>query len=257
MPSRADSFRWYAWGVVAFVLLVILWGALVRATGSGAGCGGNWPLCNGVVIPASPQTATLIEYTHRVTSGLLLVAVAGLCLWAFRLFPRGHRTRHLAVLSALFLVLEALLGAGLVLFNYVTPDASLGRVLYLSAHFLNTQVLLGLLTLTALSPGWEPPPRHSRLRMATLPVALVVGVSGVAAALGHLTLHPAVAAVGGLFILHAAARRSRRVAVLVVVQFGAGIANLLLHAPVWMQVGHLLVADLIWISLVMLVASGE
>ena len=60
----------YAWGVLGINLLVILWGAYVRATGSGAGCGSHWPLCNGEVVPRSAGLATLIEFTHRATSGV-------------------------------------------------------------------------------------------------------------------------------------------------------------------------------------------
>ena len=63
------TFTRFAWAVLAYNVLVILWGALVRATGAGAGCGSHWPLCNGVVLPRSPTAATLIELTHRLTSG--------------------------------------------------------------------------------------------------------------------------------------------------------------------------------------------
>src|SRR5262249_41187531 len=66
----------FAWFVVAYNIAVILWGAYVRATGSGAGCGSHWPLCNGQVLPSAAQTQTLIEFTHRVTSGLSLVLMA-------------------------------------------------------------------------------------------------------------------------------------------------------------------------------------
>ena len=52
----------FAWGVLGYNLAVILWGAYVRATGSGAGCGSHWPLCNGTIVQPSPTTATLIEF---------------------------------------------------------------------------------------------------------------------------------------------------------------------------------------------------
>src|SRR5690606_32042325 len=111
-----------AWGTLAYNLGVIAWGAYVRATGSGAGCGSHWPLCNGEVIPRSPTAETLIEFSHRVTSGLALLLVVVMVVWARRLFPKGHPARLGAWLSLGMMVLEALLGAGLVLFGLVADD---------------------------------------------------------------------------------------------------------------------------------------
>jgi heme a synthase len=68
MP-RERRFAIFAWAVLAYNLAVVLWGAYVRATGSGAGCGNHWPLCDGPVTPQTPAGATIIEFTHRVTSG--------------------------------------------------------------------------------------------------------------------------------------------------------------------------------------------
>src|SRR5947199_389083 len=95
-------------------VLVVLWGATVRATGSGAGCGSHWPLCNGVVIPQAPRIETVIEFSHRLTSGIALLLVVGLVVGAFRLLPRGHAGRKAAVWSMFFMVGEAALGAALV-----------------------------------------------------------------------------------------------------------------------------------------------
>src|SRR5437764_4034200 len=80
----------YAWVVVAYNILVILWGALVRATGSGAGCGNHWPLCNGQVIPLSPRIDTVIEFTHRMMTGGASFIVLGLLVWTFRATVRGQ-----------------------------------------------------------------------------------------------------------------------------------------------------------------------
>ncbi|HEX5691237.1 MAG TPA: COX15/CtaA family protein, partial [Roseiflexaceae bacterium] len=112
----ADRFRRYAWGVLGYNLLVIVWGAYVRASGSGAGCGSHWPLCNGTVLPRAPQIETIVELAHRLTSGLALIAVLGLVVWAVRLWPGSHRVRRGAFASLFFIILEALIGAGLVLF---------------------------------------------------------------------------------------------------------------------------------------------
>ena len=80
-------FAIYSWGVVGYTLMVIVWGAYVRASGSGAGCGNHWPLCNGQVLPQSGQIETLIELAHRLMSGLSLLLIIGLVVWAFRAFP--------------------------------------------------------------------------------------------------------------------------------------------------------------------------
>src|ERR1700694_5808070 len=106
-------FARYAWWVLGINLLVILWGAFVRASGSGAGCGSHWPLCQGEVLPRAPATATLIELAHRVTSGTALLLIVGLFLWSRRAAPRGSAVRLGAALSLVFMLGEALLGAGL------------------------------------------------------------------------------------------------------------------------------------------------
>jgi len=290
-PGRA-RFRNFAWGVLAYNLAVVLWGAYVRATGSGAGCGGHWPLCNGGIVPRAPQLATVIEYTHRLTSGLALVAVAALVVSSFRLFPRASRVRRAAVSSMAFLLAEALLGAGLVLFGYVAQDESPARAAYLSLHLANTLLLLGALAATAwLSGRPKDVPvfvRPPALLWAALAAVLVAAITGTLAALGD-TLHPAASIAAGvrqefssaatflvrlrglhpllavgagfyiLFTVSSAVRGkvcSRRTAsfaaALVVFQLAAGAVNIMLLAPVWMQIVHLLIATVLWISLCLL-----
>lgn len=295
---KINLFRRFAWGVLGYNVFVILWGAYVRASGSGAGCGSHWPLCNGQVVPRAPQLQTIIEFGHRVTSGLALIAVFALCYQAFRLFPRSHRIRKLTVASVVFLLLEALLGAGLVLFEYVAQNASVGRAFYLAAHLTNTLLLLGALAMTA----WFATDMHFELRWkevpwpfwATLPVAVLVCVTGTIAALGDtlfpsatLTaglkqdfspaanflvrlrlLHPFIAAASGLlfatvafFALRITARPTMRVLSIVVivstfVQLCAGVLNLSLLAPIPMQILHLLLADVVWVALVLFVAEA-
>src|SRR5947208_3912345 len=104
----------FAWGVLAYNLAVILWGAYVRASGSGAGCGSHWPLCNGTIVQSSATTATLIEYSHRLSSGLALVAVLALAVWTYRATTLGHQARLGAAASVVLMLTEAALGAGLV-----------------------------------------------------------------------------------------------------------------------------------------------
>ncbi len=296
MNRRIAAFRVYAWAVLAYTVLVVLWGAYVRATGSGAGCGGHWPLCNGEVVPRSPGSETVIEYTHRLMSVLSLVLVGSLFFRAFRVFPNGHRARRFAALSALFLALEALLGAGLVFFNYVAHNASVGRALYMSAHLANTLILLAVIALTGWSSRETLPPLSLAgkpgVLLAALPVAMVLFITGGLAALGDTLfpaasvaagvqqemsqsasgflrlrmIHPPVGLVVGAFLWMVAFRavkyrptppvRYHAVAlmVLVLVQLIAGAVNIALLAPVWMQIVHLLLADLVWITLVMLLA---
>src|ERR1700691_3772435 len=115
--QSADSrrrFPKFAWIVLAYNVAVILEGAFVRATGSGAGCGNHWPLCNGQVVFGTPALATVIEFAHRSMTAIDTVLILWLLVWAFRAFPRRHAVRLGAALSALFLITEALVGAALV-----------------------------------------------------------------------------------------------------------------------------------------------
>src|SRR5882762_10142090 len=140
----------FAWVVVGYNILVILWGALVRATGSGAGCGNHWPLCNGQVIPLSPTLHTIIEFTHRCMTGGSIFFVPALLIWTFRTTIKGQAARAMAVVSTVLLLNEALLGALLVKLGYVTGNQSVGRMVMLSIHLSNTLLLLAALTLTAV-----------------------------------------------------------------------------------------------------------
>ena len=145
---KHNNFAKYVCLVLFYNLAVIAWGAYVRASGSGAGCGSHWPLCNGEVIPRAPTVQTLIEYSHRLTSGLALLLVVGLVIWAFRAYERGHQVRRWAMASAFFILTEALIGAGLVLFEYVAENTSIARAFWMAGHLLNTFLLLAAFTLT-------------------------------------------------------------------------------------------------------------
>lgn len=293
-PSPALNI--FAWGVVGYNVLVILWGALVRATGSGAGCGNHWPLCNGQVVPLSPRVDTVIEFTHRCMTGGATFAMLALLIWTFRATIKGQAARAAAVASTVLLLNEALLGALLVKLGYVTGNQSTGRVVMLSIHLSNTLLLLGALTLTAILLGTGQMTRELRLRGAKsawtitgLVATLVVGVSGSLAALGDTLfpasslrtameqdlssssplllrlrgVHPLSAIVAAAFVLwlisHArragAGRLATAVAVLLGVQLLLGVADVVLLAPTWMQIVHLLGADLYWIALVALAAE--
>jgi heme a synthase len=171
--TPAESrFRTWALSSLGFTLLVILWGALVRATGSGAGCGSHWPTCNGEVLPKAPATATLIEFTHRITSGLALVIVVLVAILAFRTYARGHYARTAAGWSVFFMLTEALVGAGLVLFEKVAGDTSIARGYWMAAHLINTFLLVAAMTLTVWAADRDDRPESSRRQSHDLPRAL-------------------------------------------------------------------------------------
>ena len=292
----------FAWLVLIYNLAVIAWGAYVRATGSGAGCGAHWPLCNGEVIPRAPSTEMLVEFSHRASSGLALVAVIVLLVWAFRACEAGHPARRGAVLAMIFMLTEAALGAGLVLFGLVAGNPSMAHAIAMVTHLANTFLLLASLALTAY---WAGGGADVNLRVAKrgrligmlaagLIGVMAVGKSGAAAALGDTlypvrsmaegltadlsttsgllirlrVLHPALAMLVGALLVVGVARvrlpakspigplASRAVIVLAVAEVLAGFLNLWLLAPVWMQMVHLLMADLLWIALVLLAASA-
>lgn len=289
---RLDSLARYSWFTLACNIAVILWGGFVRASGSGAGCGSHWPLCNGEVLPRSPRIETVIELTHRVTSGVALLLVVGLVIMAFRRRPRGHPARAAAVASLIFILTEAAVGAGLVLFELVADNQSMARAMFMATHLVNTFFLLAALALTAHFASGGAPFRWRGLwgyAGLALGALIVAGVSGAVAALGdtlfpaqslgealrqdlsptsHLLmrlrlLHPAISATAGVFVLVFAGRallkpelvrHARWTAGLVLAQLAAGVVNVVLLAPVWMQIVHLLLADLVWIATVLLSA---
>src|SRR5580704_17691392 len=188
----------FAWFVVAYNVAVVVWGAYVRATGSGAGCGSHWPLCNGEFLPTTPQTQTVIEFTHRVTSGVSLVLVAILSIWCWRRTAKGDWPRYSAVAAAVLLFNEAILGALLVLVNHLGGlDRWATHALFMCLHFGNTLLLFAALALTArwISSGGR---RFSAVRTPYQMIAtgigmvsvMVIGMTGSLASLGD-TIFPA------------------------------------------------------------------
>lgn len=144
-----NRFSKYSWLVLSWNILVILWGAIVRASGSGAGCGSHWPSCNGELLPSFEKFQTIIEFTHRMMSGIALLLVLVLLIWGLRKFKKGNYQRIGVIGSASFILIEALLGAGLVLFKLVADDSSTYRAVAVSVHLLNTFILLAFLSLNA------------------------------------------------------------------------------------------------------------
>ncbi len=295
-------FQKLALAALAWTLIVVLWGAFVRATGSGAGCGAHWPLCNGEVIPRTGRIDTLIELSHRVTAGMSVAFGAVLAFFAIRLYSKGDRIRTAAIASLVFVLLEALIGAGIVLYKLVAHDESMARALSMPLHLVNTFFLMAALSMTLWwARGNSPRPltlRHQGVVGLTIALALVsillVATSGALAALGDTLfkptsirgaiiqdLSPGANAMVRLRLLHpffallaaltttAAAALARtlrpntetgflsRVAItLVFSQIMAGLINVALLAPIAMQLVHLALAELTWISVVLLGVSA-
>lgn len=189
-------FHHFAWGLLVYTFPVILWGAFVRASKSGDGCGSHWPTCNGDVIPQDVLHAkTWVEYGHRLSSGLMLPLVLVMLIWAFRAFPKKHPARWAAFLTLVFTCTEGAIGAKLVLHGLVADNSSASRAIYMSAHLINTFLLLGVMTQTAWYGSgrkaaiWRGQGIMSWSLAFGIIAVLVLGVSGAVAALGD-TLFP-------------------------------------------------------------------
>lgn len=295
---KQNRFSKFAWGVLIYNIAVVVWGAFVRATGSGAGCGSHWPLCNGVVIPREPAIETIIEFSHRLTSGLAFLLVLGMLLWARRAYPQGHRVRLAAAWAMVFMVSESLVGASLVLFQWVAGNVSAARVVVMGVHLLNTFVLMAFITLAA---WWSSGGKPFSLRnqgwtgwslLLGLVGVMVMSMAGSVTALGdtlfpseslaqglqqdfeassHFLIrlrvwHPLIAVGVGAYLLFLVqqltltrpgvyvTQMAWTLRILYVIQLGAGIINLILLVPVAMQLVHLFLAVLVWITLVLLTA---
>ena len=294
-------FARFAWALLAYNVPVILWGAYVRISFSGDGCGAHWPFCSGQVLPPHMATSMAIEFAHRMTTVLDSIGTIALCAWSFLAFPRRHAVRFYAALSLIFLLVEALLGAGLVLLRYVAHDQSAGRAVYLSAHLTNTMLLLGALTITArlagsgrLIAGFT---HLSPKLWGALLVTVFVSITGAVTALGDTlfpassltaglqqdwastsslllrlrVVHPAIAIAGAAYLIWVAIAFMRqddepearsagaRVLSVTLFQVAVGAINVTLLAPVWIQLFHLLMADVLWIVVVLMAmeATGQ
>jgi heme A synthase len=287
---KLKKFAPYTWGVLGWNLIVILWGAFVRATGSGAGCGQNWPLCDGQVLPQDPGVEMVIEFTHRALSGIDILLVAVMIIWGFRITQKEHPVRKGLIASGILIVIEALLGAGLVLFELVAENSSAARALAVALHLANTFLLVAALSLTAYwASGGKPVQiKGQGTKIWSLGIGLtgmmLIGMSGAVTALGdtlfpvsslaeglaadtdpnaHFLVrlrvyHPVIAVVVAgysLYLVRFVYKQYQGLArklLASLVGFGifqllAGLVNVLLLAPIPMQLLHLLSADLVWI----------
>jgi cytochrome c oxidase assembly protein subunit 15 len=282
-----------AWLIVAYNMTVILWGAYVRGSGSGAGCGSRWPLCNGEILPSITQSQTLIEFMHRVTSAVSLILVFFLVVWCWRQTSKGDWPRYSSVCALFLLLHEALLGALLVLSDRIGLAPTAAHAFFLCMHFGNTLLLLAALVLTArwLSNQEQRfvvvAKPHEQIAIALgLISIMVIGMTGSLASLGDAIfpvdslrqalmqdfsssshallrlrpLHPVAGVMGSIYVLWLLRRFWREqdrsqwtlvLAVTLTTQSALGAMNVILLAPVWLQMTHLFVADLFWILLVL------
>lgn len=286
------GFRRFVWGVLGYNVGVILWGAFVRATGSGAGCGAHWPLCNGEVIPRAPEIETIIEFIHRLSSGLVLILMVLLIAGAFRMFPKGHIVRKSASAVGIFTLIESLIGAVLVLNELTGQNDSIHRAVVMMIHLVNTLLLTGSIFLTARwsyenAPRWLnfTPVGWSILIFAGLLGMMVLAASGAVTALGDTlypssslvegfqqdfdptanvlirlrVFHPMIAGLVGAYTIGVTLVIRRKfgfglqkatysLGALYALQLVMGALNVILLAPVWMQILHLLLTNLIWLA---------
>ena len=283
------------------MLAAIVWGVFLRATGSGDGCGAHWPMCDGVLIPASGSPLKAwIESIHRISTELLGLLVIIQLVWAFRAFGRKHLVRLGALATLFFTLTEGWLGAKLVLLKYVAYSDAPQRIYWFAGHSVNTFCLVGALALTA---WWASDGRRLQisgqgpmlaLAVFGLGATIALSVTGSISALGD-TLYPAsshlqvmqqsllptasmvmkarpvhpytavvvamlLALVAGLLNHLRPSPQTRRFALgvwlMLGVQMMLGLVNVGLLAPIWMQLLHLLSAQLLWICLVFLCASA-
>lgn len=189
---KLDKFARYAWFILAYNVVVILWGVFLRASKSGDGCGQHWLTCHGEIIPSAPELKTVIEFSHRITSGLAFLAVLVLVIWAFRKYPKGNIVRKTAAVSFVFIITEALVGAGLVLTGNTAETLSAARPFWMAGHLINTFILLAFLSLTAwFAAGGKPfdfraQPKTLLLLFLAVVGILFVGLSGSVAALSNM-----------------------------------------------------------------------
>jgi cytochrome c oxidase assembly protein subunit 15 len=184
----------FSWLVLAYTVLVILGGAWVRVSFSGAGCGDHWPLCNGEVLPTAPSLKTVVEFSHRLTSGINGILVLVLFLWVRRRFAQGHPARGAVLGSLLFLIAEALFGAALVKLGLVETNDSVLRAVFITLHLINTFSLTAFLALVAWHVSRQLSPREGedgsrRLLSLGLAGVLLSSMAGAITALGD-TLFP-------------------------------------------------------------------
>lgn len=301
LSSQLRRLSIFGWSALGYTALVILFGAVVRITGSGAGCGQHWPSCQGDIVHLPRSIETAIELTHRLTSALSFAVVVGLWFAVHRIVPPGHIARRAAWAALITMIVEVLVGAALVLLALVGNNDSIARALVMAAHLVNTFLLTASLSLVAWSasrPSIRLRQQHHAALFATVSVALLaVSVTGAVTALGDTVrpqalsgsllnrlqsswdvaahsldrlraLHPTLATGASVLLLVAGSRLAEAFRgghterllyscmALVLIQGVAGILNIWLSAPGWLQTLHLALALSLWALWILAWASA-
>jgi cytochrome c oxidase assembly protein subunit 15 len=196
-----SQFQKFALGLLFYTVLVIVWGAWVRISHSGDGCGDTWPLCHGQLIPEAERGKTWVEYTHRLMSGLYGLIVIYFYFVAHKLYPKGAFAKKAALFSLIFMITEAALGAKLVLFKLVASNDTPYRAFVMALHQVNSFLLTGAIALTyvsSLSEDHKPAQNKSAWYVSYFPLIIIaIGITGAWASLSN-SLFPSDTLLGGL-----------------------------------------------------------
>lgn len=272
--------------LLVYTWFIIVWGAFVRASGSGDGCGKNWPSCHGELFLPNSSVQTLIEYIHRATSGFYGIFVLILVIFTLSILKKERIKRpiyYIIPVVVLFLtIFEALIGAKLVLSGLVGLNASWSRAIIMIVHLLNTFILVssivgGIILYGNRTLDFERPQIGKNWYIMCTLLLIAVAALGALTALGD-TLYPAESlhhgitqdfALGTPWILrlrvfhpvlavltvfaitymtldHLKHKDTRLLLIWAYLVLSIGLVNLLLLAPVHMQLLHLLGAQILW-----------
>lgn len=304
--TKLSGFAKYAWFVLAYNVVVILWGVFLRASLSGDGCGEHWLTCGGEIVPSAPQLKTQIEFFHRITTTLAGVIVTGLLVsavikWMKQKSSHNRLLVRMSIACLILIVVEGGIGGLLVLTGNTAANWTPARPFWMAAHLINTFTLIAVLTLTAwFASGGKSfnlvkaPPKALLLTALAVSALFIVGMSGSMAALSSMLFpsstlsegiakdfsqtshyllrlrifHPILSVLTSVYLIFLAGwlrknsdgeqtvtRWSNVLSVLVLMQVAFGAVTLLTLAPILMQLGHLFLADAVWISFVLLTAS--
>ncbi len=270
-----NFFKKYSLFTTVFTVITIFWGAWVRLSLSGDGCGDSWPLCNEGLLPEDKPA--LIEWIHRSTSGLSIIFIFILFILSLKIYPKNHIIRKLSTAAFALILIEALIGAFLVISGLVGLNSAQSRVFVLAFHLINSLLLVGALCLCWRVSFWN----HFKIKKSHIYfviffplLALTGNIASLAGQLfpsqsliqalvldflpsAHISLklrpfHPllAIAFVLVLSGLSFSRKNLRAIAIASLCVALFGLATLVSLSPLWMKMGHLILAYGLWVFLV-------
>lgn len=136
-------FKWLTVLTCLVMFMATFGGGVVTRTESGLGCGAEWPLCNGKLVPAH-TVASLIEFSHRAVSALAgLLSIASFI--AFLRFGKSRRDLQLfSLLTLLFVIIQGIMGAFAVVFSQSSAVMALHFGFALIAFASSLMMALGI-----------------------------------------------------------------------------------------------------------------